>query len=183
VRTSLHRWLLVLAMALAALGLAAAASGDDRTNAEATLQTLEQDQAHKTLTADLVRRGRAALERATRMQASGDPTHARVAEGLALAWAEAARDLVRAADAEKLAATRRLDALDAGAHAERERALLEEGIARTGRLRAELETIQHGTKETPHTSAAFASGDAGLPVARPKRTGGPAGDVVDGGAP
>ena len=181
---SLHRWLLVFVMGLAALGLAAAASGDDRASAEATLQALEQDQAHKMLTADLVRRARAALERASRMQASGDATHARIAEGLALAWAEGARDLVRAAEAEKLASTRRLDALDAGAHAERERALLEEDIARTGRLRAELETLQHGAKETPtHTAAVGASTDAGLPVARPRRTGGPAGDMLDGGAP
>lgn len=184
--TRLARVLVVLALAAGCLLAAAAvASGDDRSNAETILGVLEHDSAHKALTADLVRRSRAALERATRMQSAGDGAHARIAEGLALAWAQTAQDLVRAADAEQRAASTRLDANDAGAHAERERALVEEGIARTGRLRAELESVEKQAKETPaRTNAVGASIDAGAPVAKPRRNPGvQPGVLPEGGAP
>ncbi len=184
--TRLARVLVVFVLAAGCvLAVAAAASGDDRANAESILGVLEHDPAHKALTADLVRRSRAALERAARMQSVGDGAHARIAEGLALAWAQAAQDLVRAADAEQRAATARLGANDAGAHAERERALVEEGIARTGRLRAELEAVEKQTKEAPaRTNLAGASADAGAPVPKPRRGPSAAPEASpEGGAP
>lgn len=156
---------------------ALASDGDDRAIAEAIVQELEHaatgpaasDEARKKLTADPIQRSRAALERGVRMRAAGDEAHARLTDGLAREWAELARDLVKAADVEKKAGDVRRDALDAGAQMERERALLEEGIARTGRLRAELEAAEREAKETNRTAAAAM--DAGAPtrvVPRPR---------------
>jgi hypothetical protein len=54
--------------------------------------------------------------------------------------------------------------------AERERALLEEGIAQRGRLRAQLETAGHGRLEkTPaRTSAAARTDDGGTAPPKPQ---------------
>jgi hypothetical protein len=135
------------AVALAAVTFAGAALaagialGDDRGTATAILNELASDTAHKAATAAIVQRGRDALERATRMRASGDEAHAQLADGLAREEAETAHDLVRALDAERMADDARRAATDAGTVGERERALLEEGIARNGRLRAELDEL------------------------------------------
>src|SRR5215467_12093053 len=139
-RRRLGRWLAgaLAVAALAAVPYALAQGGDDRAATQAILAQLDRDSAHKTLLADPLRRAHDALERATRMRNAGDEAHARIADGLARQWAEAARDLVRAADAENHASDARRDALDAGAQAERERALLEEALARAGRLRAQI---------------------------------------------
>ena len=73
--------------------------------------------------------------------------------------------MVRAGPCTAQAARR--GANDAGAVAERERALLEEGIAQTGRLRAQVEGAERESKEQPaRTSAAANDPDAGAP--RPK---------------
>jgi hypothetical protein len=87
------------------------------------------------------------------MRAAGDDAHGRLADGLAREQAEAARDLVRAVDAEKKASNARQGAMDAGAQLEREQALLEETIARTGRLRAELEAADREAKASPDRQA------------------------------
>ena len=67
------------------------------------------------VTADAVARATEALEQATRFRAAGDEAHAKAADGLALEWAETARDLVRAADAEKQAEDRKRQAMVAQA--------------------------------------------------------------------
>jgi hypothetical protein len=141
--------------ALAALMISAlvipfalAAGNDDRATAEALVKTLDADAAHKTLVADTLGKAHAALERARRMRAAGDEEHARLADGLAREWAEMARDLVKADDAEKRANAARSDALDAGAQLERERAMLEESVTRTGRLRAELAAAEREAQDT-----------------------------------
>jgi len=173
-RNRLRLWLAVGAFGTAILGAAIAARGDDRSAAEALLSNLEHDPAHKTLTASLVKRSRDALERATRMQAAQDGAHARIAEGLALEWAQAATDLVNTAESEKRAAATRLAALDAGAHAERERALLEEGIARTGRLRAELDSVEKQKGPSAHVNVQGKKTSAGADAGA---------GMVEGGAP
>jgi len=151
-----------------ALVLAASARGDDRASAEAILAPLEHDAAHATVTADAIKQARLALERATRMRDANDEPRARLAEGLGLRWAEVARDRVRTADAEQAALDTRLAANDAGARAERERALLEEAIGRQGRLHAELDALQ--SKQGPERTAAVgASLDAGVPPKPGKR--------------
>ncbi len=114
---------------------------DDRGSAETALKEVEASP-RKDVAQEMIARSRAALDRAGKLRASGDESHAKLAEGLALSWAEAARDVVRAADAEERAATLRRNATDAGATADRERALLEEGIAQTGRLKAQLEQVK-----------------------------------------
>lgn len=154
----------------------AIASGDPRKATETTLDELEHDPAQKALTEDAVKRARAAMERATRMRAAGDEVHALLLDGLAQYWAEAGKDLVRAAAAEKQSATARRDATDAGAHAERERALLEEGIAQNGRLRAQVDAVERESKQAPTRTAAIGGGgsaaDGGAPATRSKLDGG-----------
>ncbi len=190
--------LVLAAMALAACALGALgtslAAGGSADSTDAVLASLEADPAHKALTADAVRQARSAEERATRMRQAGDEERAKILDGVAAEWAALGRDLVRASQAEERAARARRNADDAGAQAERERALLDEGIAQNGRLKAQIEEASHEGKEEPaRTSKLGASLDAGAP--RPFSTKGaaskgaagardlPGRGAVDGGAP
>ena len=152
-----------------ALGLAVAATarGDDRATAEALLLPVEHDPVHASVTADAVKEARASLERGRRMRDANDEPRARLAEALGRRWAEVARDLVRAAEAEQAATAARLAADDAGARAERERSLLEEAIATKGRLQAELDAVQ--SRSAPERTAVVSSSDGGVAV--PKSSG------------
>jgi colicin import membrane protein len=125
---------------------AIAAGTDDAAEATALIQQLDADTAHKALVADTLTKAKEALERGHRMRTAGDDAHAKLADAVAREWAETARDLVRAADLEKVAAASRSGALDAGARVEREQSAVEESIARVGRLRAELEAAERDTK-------------------------------------
>jgi hypothetical protein len=111
---------------------------DEHSAADGLVKQLSADTAHHAVTAEALEKANNALERATRMRTAGDEAHAKAADGLALEWAETARDLVRAAAAEATAADLRHKALDAQAQLERSRALVEEAIASIGRLGAEL---------------------------------------------
>ncbi|OJY26684.1 MAG: hypothetical protein BGO98_06630 [Myxococcales bacterium 68-20] len=169
--------------AFVAMGAVAMAAGDDRTATESLLREIEASP-QKGAGGELVARSRAALERGASLRSSGDEAHAKLADRLARTWAEAARDVVRAAVVEESAATARRSATDAGALADRERALLEEAIAQSGRLRAQLASASREANEQPaRTSAAAASSDAGTRApakatapAKPSTTG------ADGGA-
>ncbi len=165
-----RKTLLLVALAPAALVAAllvvmtgGVARGDTRGDAAAMLDAVASDAKHKDATAAVVQRGRDALERATRMRAAGDEAHAQLADGLALEEAETARDLVRAIDMETTADDARRGATDAGVVGERERALLEEGIGRNGRMKAELAEIERArTANKPGKAAVKAPvGDAG----------------------
>ena len=177
--------LVALAALVAALtvGAFAVAAPDDRTATEEALREVERS-AKKDVAAEMTTRSRAALERAAKLRASGDEPHARLAEGLARTWAEAARDVLRAVDIEEKAEGARRSATDAGIVAERERALLEEGIAQSGRLRAQLDSMERESKEQPARTSAAANADvadAGAP--RPKATKAPPPPATrDGGA-
>lgn len=141
-----------IASALGAGSLALAAGGnDDRAVAEALLAEVDRDP-HKTTASDVTAKSRAALERARRLRTAGDELHARLADGLAREWAETARDLVKTAALEESSAKMRAEALDAGAQLERERLQLEEALARTGRLRAQLEQAEREAKEQGRTA-------------------------------
>ncbi len=179
---------------LTVLGLvvAATAHGDDRATAEALLAPLEHDDAHKSITVDAVKQARDALERATRMRDANDEARARLAETLGREWAQVARDLVRASDAEQAATQARLAADDAGARAERERSLLEEAIARQGRLRAELDGLEKaklgpdrtasvGATPAAPKSSGLDGGTAGTGRARGRGVDGGTGSVDGGG--
>jgi hypothetical protein len=124
---------------------AGAQGGDDHTAAEALVKSIEGDAARRAVAGEAIEHARAALERATRLRSAGDEAHAKAADGLAREWAEDARDIVRAAEAEAAAAEVRRKAVDAQAQLERTRALVEEGIARVGRLKAELEEAARST--------------------------------------
>lgn len=162
------------------LGIAAAAGTDDRTAAESALREIESAP-KKEVAAEMVARSRAALERGVRLRAAGDEAHAKLADGLARTWAEAARDVIRAVAVEEKARAARLAATDAGVVAERERALLEEGIAQSGRLRAQLESVERDAKEQPARTSGVANADTDGGAVKPKAAP-PPGASRDGGA-
>jgi hypothetical protein len=118
--------------------LARPALGDDGSAARDLVQTLGADEAHAALLADPLGHAREALERAARLRESGDEARAKAADGLAVEWAETARDLVRAADAEREAERLRHAATAKVAQVERARALVEADLAHVGRLRKEI---------------------------------------------
>jgi hypothetical protein len=149
---------------LGALARATAAGADDRGVAESVLHDVEASP-KKAAVAEMTARSHAALDRASKLRASGDEPHARIAESAARTWAEAARDVLRAVDVEEKAAAARIGATDAGAVADRERALLEEGVAQSGRLRAQLEAAERDSKEQPARTSAQADKDAGASAA------------------
>lgn len=176
VKVAGRRVLAALALATClALGTVALGAGDDRAAAESVLKELEASPRNPVAT-ELVARSRAALERGAKLRSSGDEAHAKLADNLARTWAETARDVVRAAVVEESAAAARRGATDAGALADRERALLEEAIAQSGRLRAQMDVVERENKDQPARTSMAANSDAG---ARPK----PAPGAKDGGAP
>jgi hypothetical protein len=140
-----------------------------------------QDLRSKKLVADSVMRAKKALERAHGARASGDAAHARMLDGLALEWAENARDLLRAAAAEQAAAAAADKAREASVQAERARALLEETQARRGRAEAELERALAEEREA-RTSAAKAE-EARIAAGKPKDKEKPKGGKPEGKSP
>ncbi|WP_394850748.1 hypothetical protein LZC95_25240 [Pendulispora brunnea] len=157
------------------VGIAHAASGQsDRARAESVIAELEGNAANKALTADVVRRARQYLEQGQKMRAEGDEAHAKLADSVAREWAEVGRDLVRTVELEKRAIEARRAADDAGAEVERERALLDEGIAQNGRLRAQVEAAEREKKQEPDKTSPSATRDAGAPKAAPRGTQAPA---------
>jgi hypothetical protein len=119
---------------------------------------LEADQAHRAVTSGYVTRAKIALERASKLRASGDGANAEVADRAASVWLDAAETLARSVasvsaasshtlaarsvDRENEAASLELGVLDAGARVERERSLLEEALGNAGRRRAELARLE-----------------------------------------
>jgi hypothetical protein len=124
----------------------AAQPADEHGAAAALVAQLEHDAAHAAVTYEAIAHAKDALERATRLRTAGDEAHAKAADGVALEWAQVARDLAKAADAEATAADLRRKAVDAQAQLERARAQVEEGIAHVGRLRAELAEAEKAPK-------------------------------------
>lgn len=173
--------LLTLAMALTAPS--ARATEDDRAIAEKLAADLDHDTAHKLLTSDAVAKTRSALERATRMRQAGDDGRARETEALARSWAELGRDLVRTADTEARAGLLQAAANDAGAHVERERALLEEAIARNGRLQAEMDNAQKEENAAPTRTAPVAKTDEKKTATKTKTSGAASADPSQGPGP
>jgi colicin import membrane protein len=110
--------------------------------AEAIVRDVGRDAAHRSAAATCLANATASLERATRMRAARDEPHAQAADGVALEWAMAARDLARTLDVEAKAVQVRRAAIETQAQVERAHALVDEGIARVGRLRAEIERME-----------------------------------------
>jgi hypothetical protein len=162
---------LVVPVGLLLVGTALAQPADEHATADALVRQLDQDAAHHAVTAETLDKARNALERAVRLRAAGDETHAKAADGLALEWAQTARDLVKAADAEAAAAGLRHKALDSQEQLERSRGLVEEAIASIGRLRAELAQAE-GTAKDDRTAVEIHDGDQRDKPPPPKKKGG-----------
>jgi hypothetical protein len=158
----------VIALASCVAGVAfalssGAARASDGQPPETRLGALDADAAHGVITAEARDKARTAIERSKRFRAAGDEVHAKLSDRAAAAWLSAAEDLVKTSDEEAAADDRRRAALDAGAQADRERALVEETMLQNGRLRAELDQLERDAKEP-----------AIKPASKP--------DAVDGGA-
>ena len=140
------RFLALVSLSAAVWPGLAFAEGDDHAKAQALVDTLSHDAAHAQVIGELLARARRQLERANGLRATYYETRARAADGAALEWAETARDVVRAVDAEAKAAEVRGKALEAQAQVTRTRALVDENTARVGRLRAELQNAEKEAK-------------------------------------
>jgi len=129
----------------------------DGATAEGILKEMEAKAARDPDTARVVaepiKTARRALERAHGARTAGDALHARMLDGLALTWAEAARDLDRAAAAEKVATATSRKAHEVQTKAERARALLEEAQARRERAAAELAKVEADAREAARGAA------------------------------
>lgn len=174
-RRPLRRALSILGCAcvlpLAAVAFAQGEAGE-HARAEAAVKELEASP-KKAAVAEMIARAKTALERASGMRSAGDEAHARLADEAARTWTDAAREVLRAAEIEERAAASRRAASDAGARADRERALLEEAVAQSGRLRAQLEALERESKEQPaKTSKAGAKPEPPRPAPTPARDGG-----------
>lgn len=128
------------------LALPALAQGDDHAAAQAVVDEVGRDTAHAAITGEALGLARDELERATRLRVVYDEKRARAADGAAREWAEMARDLLRAVDAEAKAGEVRRKALEKQEQVDRTRALVDEDIARIGRLKAELEAAEKAAK-------------------------------------
>ena len=100
-----------------------------------------------------VENAKKSLERAHGARAATDTAHAAMLDGLALEWAETARDLERAAAAEQSALVAAKAAADATTQADRARSLLEETQARRQRAQAELEKAELDAKQAARAAA------------------------------
>ena len=101
---------------------------------------------------------RRALWRAHEARTAGDTGHARRLDGLALEWAETARDVLRAADTEAQTSATAQRARKVATRLERARALLAETQARRGRAAAELERIEAEAREGAKSAAKVEEG-------------------------
>ncbi|MFO0760595.1 MAG: hypothetical protein U0359_29210 [Byssovorax sp.] len=142
---------------LKALPRPPAPPGDGAT-AEKLIAEIEARVAHDPKAAEVVKapieRAQKALERAHGARTAGDAAHARMLDGLALEWAETARDLERAAAAEDVGQASAKSAREAATQVERARTLLEETQARRGRAAAELTKAEADAKEAAQAAAA-----------------------------
>jgi hypothetical protein len=169
----------VLAFLLTVAAASPGAQGD-RAAAQAILGELGRDASHRATVADAVARAQDALERGTRMRVARDDPHATEAESVARQWAETARELVRAADSETRANEIRKKALETETQVAKTRELVEEVIARTGRLRAQIQAAQRA--EGPPRMAVEVHDGERAPAKRPATP--PARAAMsDGGAP
>jgi len=115
------------------------------------------------------------------MRVAGDHVHAAEAEALARQWAETGRALVGATDAEARANDLHRRALEAEAQVAKTRELVEEVIARTGRLRAQIDASEH-ERGTGRAAVELHDGEGASPKGRRPEAKRPA-PVGDGGAP
>jgi hypothetical protein len=169
-----------LLCSLTLAGAGRAAPGD-RAAAQAVIAELGRDTDHHAVVAPSVERAQDAIERGVRMRAAGDEAHASEADALARQWAETGRELLRAANAEARANELRKKALDTQAQVAKTREIVEEVIARTGRLRAQIAAAQEDGGAS--RVAVEVHDDDRSAAARPARAQASPAPSVDAGAP
>jgi hypothetical protein len=168
--------MVVIGASLGSTALAEQAS--DKAVAEQILATAASSSAEAALLKAPIDEAKKALDRARGARQAGDVPHAELLEGLALEWAETARDLARAASIEADAGALESAASEATLRAERARTLLEEAIARRGRAEAELEKLSLDAGPFPPKPPPTA-----LPRGKaPKPRSAPASSATKGGA-
>jgi hypothetical protein len=99
-------------------------------------------------------------------------------EDTALEWAEVARDLVRASEAERASDALEQEASALATEIARVRAAVEQAMARVGRARQDLKELEATTSHAP--SALTKGGAAAKPAAAPPKEGAP---IPPGAAP
>jgi hypothetical protein len=135
------RVLVVACVLVAAAAAADSRSGDDRSTAQALIDTITADQKRASVAKGPLDRAKQALARASEARAAADHPHGSRLESVARQWAETARDLVRAAEAERQAEQLERRAQELEAKLVRARALVEETVARHGRAQEMLEQL------------------------------------------
>ena len=127
----------------------AAITSQPREQAKQLIDTLGQHAEHKQLIAEPIENAQSALTRAKDARAAGDERHATMLDELALEWASSAGDLVRAAELEKQASAVELKASAVEAKAVRAVAIIEEAVARKGRVLDQLQELQQSGRAAP----------------------------------
>jgi hypothetical protein len=156
---------------LAACGLVLDASRVARADSDEALVPMAPDAGAAPVSSDALNHAKEAAERSTRLRGAGDEVHAKVGDGLADEWGEAARDIELAVSAERMAAERRREAMRAQAQLQRTRTLVEEGIARLGRIRAELGTAASAGRASSSVDAGGAALAATAPATSAAKSG------------
>jgi hypothetical protein len=132
-----------LAILVFAGALLTGLSASPRAHAEDEAKAVERDirELEKSPEArETVQKAKEALDRALRLRSMGDDANARLALGLARDWLDAGRDLKQTLEAEKRVAETRAKARQSEQDLAKARVELEEGVAKAGRLRSQVET-------------------------------------------
>jgi hypothetical protein len=142
---------------------AATAGVADR--ARSLIVELEASSAPRELVGPAVGRAKQALSQAE----AAPPARAPRLEETALEWAEVARDLVRASEAERASDALEQEASALATEIARIRAAVEQAVARVGRAREDLKELEATT--IPGASALTKGGTAAKPAAAPAKAG------------
>lgn len=131
---------------LLSTAVAYAATSDAGEQAKRTIDSIAADPQQKKLTAQPLAQARQALERASDARKAGDADHARLLDELALEWAQTAGDLVHTSKLEQESAKLEKEASEVEAKAVRALAIIEEAVARRGRVQQELDQQTAGSE-------------------------------------
>jgi len=146
--------LVVLGLCMA--GVAGAADNAIVTEARRLLAVLATDEAPSPFVTRAVEQAKQALERADALGAEAAPKYRELLQQTGLDWAEVARDLSRTLAAEQAADAVEAELSKVQTDLVRSHAAVEQAMARLGRARAEIETLQAGARPAAAPSAAAA---------------------------
>jgi hypothetical protein len=150
------RFRLVIVSAMLVASHAASAEPPARDRAKALLAELDKTGASRSAARDAVTEANRALGRADKARLAGDQKHGAELEALALEWAEAGRDIERAAAAEARAAELEKKLTEAEAKLRTTRTLIEQAAARRARADAELAELEQSKAGSPAASSSSA---------------------------